>query len=547
MDTNKLETTHNIIQNNANLEQFKSFLDFEELSLERLSMWELLILDKFFKLIKNIFANVDIANKYFLVSKDDNFSQYILKYILCINKLKLFYLDYDSSLQYKEGGYENIIKYIKDTFLTKNFYEYIIVDKDIYSSNFINNTIDILETQYNLTPTQIDKIYLDVNDTNYNKKNYKLGCAVNFYKILDYIYDNIDDNKYKSICTIKDATKNFLKIKKYEVNKQIYYFLAYNSHTLTYNNNDDETKNYIRLNFLLDQINKYPKYFIQAHMDRKKILTTNLDKYTLVPTWNQFKEIILYSRDFYRYLSDNLIDKFIKYSDIYAEKLDKLSKKNKKITNVLVPGDSVSKVVKYIQKLNLCPKCNFIFIPISEITDPDKISDPDDIIYIDEKTKINTLEYIKSFIPSDYSNLIFFDFISSGATLKTFIKALKYKSDAKPNSIYSKSNKKMIEKLEKEAIVFLSEDKDKNKYKYKFEHIFDPVSEMYDMDDFNPLVINCHHRCIPSNPEHKKVDQSEYAKLQYDCDLIVYIIILCKLNPKFFKNMKNLYSYDFLT
>ena len=113
------------------------------------------------------------------------------------------------------------------------------------------------------------------------------------------------------------------------------------------------------------------------------------------------------------------IKNFVSGCNKIAENLNKKSESEKLI--VIAPGDSPSKIVKYIQTQNLCKNCIFISFSLSKIDDI--LSDPT----IDPKLYPKAVDYIKGFLPVN-DNVVIIDFISQGSTMKAISDAYRNKA-----------------------------------------------------------------------------------------------------------------------
>ena len=110
---------------------------------------------------------------------------------------------------------------------------------------------------------------------------------------------------------------------------------------------------------------------------------------------------------------------------------------------ILVPGDSASKIVKYIQIRRLCPGCNFIEFPFSKNnTEAANIGNPNYKKYWNE---------LNSLLPNiDLSNLIIIDFLNTGNSIYNLLE-LTYNKKIERKDISEKNReiyKKIINELE---------------------------------------------------------------------------------------------------
>lgn len=183
---------------------------------------------------------------------------------------------------------------------------------------------------------------------------------------------------------------------------------------------------------------------------------------------------------------------------------------NKKaILNVLCPGDSSSKIIRYFKILGLCEKCNFITFSLSN---PDKYN------------KNKTYEYIKQFIPDDFSSIVILDSIYFGTTIGMILDTMQLMidSDIKLNT---KSNNDMINNIKNELYDELKNNKKTNKM-----YILN-IYEYMDLNLEETLFIAEHDntRCIIGNPEHDNVtNDSNYDTLY--CDYFVYVMVLSSIH-----------------
>lgn len=533
-----------INKNNYYIE-YKKFLEETELYLTNISMWEIIYFYYFDKYFSYIFEKLNETKKkiiYILNEQKDNENE------ILINIMKKYVKN------------SKVIDFTKDSDIYV-FYEIKLdnindennnhTDTDIDIKNYANNNydivyikrfvdiynVDVIIKNYNNLKKNKNVEIIEVNYKNYKSINYNLVNCINFEDIYENIILDIKEgNDKKFVKKIISLTKNNPSFE-YEFIDNLYYV---------------KENNFSYIFDLAKLININQNYFIKLHKERKDYLDKYFEEFKINVNWDEFKKINLYARDYYRYLTTEQIEYFIFNVKRCIKKLNNLSINNKKY--VLAPGDSCSKIVLYIEKLNLCPNCKFMLFPLSNIKIKNK----------------NTIKYIESFIPNDFSNLIIMDYILTGSSLKVLIEALKSKLNKYP----TEKNKLTFEKIEHDVKIILSHDKNdeteknnelnnydnymnlydddeekkfidniKNIKKYTSNYIIDPIVKYDWMDGYNPLSIDSFSRCVPSNPKHIKVKKEEYDKIKYECDMIQYILILNGENEKYFETFSRLYYY----
>lgn len=222
---------------------------------------------------------------------------------------------------------------------------------------------------------------------------------------------------------------------------------------------------------------------------------------------------------------------------------DLINLKNKKGVDklyVICPGDSPYKIIKYFEELSICNFCKFVNFPFSRPHSLFKYIKKEEgdykgrIVIPLPKTKDydpeQTYEYLKKYLPDDYSNLIFMDSIDMGMTILIILDALTKKNESNINSSYYEINKKIVEQMyniilnrkKSDDITFKLESNEYiiNLYKYKgFLHLEDYLfnSER----EFS--------RCVQSFPKHDE----KYLKKKFDsesCKYFIKIMVLTKLH-----------------
>jgi hypothetical protein len=107
----------------------------------------------------------------------------------------------------------------------------------------------------------------------------------------------------------------------------------------------------------------------------------------------------------------NNFNNFNLYIEFLIKKINRIkTKRNIQKLIIVAPGDTPSKIIKFVKKLNLCPECEFISFPASGIKQT----------YDEEKEK-RKYEYIKNFLPDDIESVVLFDYIFSGSGLNSLI------------------------------------------------------------------------------------------------------------------------------
>lgn len=535
--------------------KYKKYLEDSELYLSNISMWEII----YFYYLNNYLSFIikkinETKKKIIYIIAEKQYSDFEV----LINLIKKY--KKNSILVYFEKTYEGITFYkIKKKInsyskskseieldlkkIAKNNYNIIYLKKYGDKYNF-DEIINICKDLQNNTPSKIN----EVNYKNYKNVNYDKINSINFNDIINNIIllirGKMNYEFIKKIVKITD--NNYYSLNRYGVTENFEYV--------------DENK-YETIFDLINLININEDFFIKIHKERKDYLNKYFGEFKINVNWDEFKKINLYARDYYRFLTSEQIYFFIFNVKRCVKKLNNLSKDNKKY--ILVPGDSVSKIVLYIEKLNLCPQCEFIMFPLSSTSK--------------NKNK-NTINYIESFIPNDFSNLIIMDFILSGNSLKVIIEAL----ESKLNKYPTEKNKLTFKKIKHDFKIIFSEYRYKGPYKleennelknelinelnnydnfdsddkilieniikkkkYTSNYIIDPIVKYDDMDGYNPLSIDGFARCVPTNLKHIKVKNEEYEKIKYDCDIIQYILVVNGVNEEYFKTFTKLYYYFF--
>ena len=132
-----------------------------------------------------------------------------------------------------------------------------------------------------------------------------------------------------------------------------------------------------------------------------------------------------------------MLNDFQEGCESIATILNNIASERGKLT-ILVPGDSASKIVKYIQIRGLCPGCNFIEFPFSKDNiAAANIRNPNFNRYWGE---------LNSILPNiDLSNLIIIDFINTGDSILNLLE-LTYKKKIARKEI-SEKNREIYNKI----------------------------------------------------------------------------------------------------
>ena len=202
---------------------------------------------------------------------------------------------------------------------------------------------------------------------------------------------------------------------------------------------------------------------------------------------------------------------FIKACVEIEKKLNKLSL-NVPILNVLCPGDSASKIVKFFQILKKCPKCNFILFSFSR---PDHYN----------KTK--TYEYLQNFIPNDFDSIVILDSVCKGNTINMILDTMELmvKSSNSSNSSNTKSNNIVIHNIRKEL------DHQFKSSKINYKHIlnlYDYANISY-LEDILFVSEQYGIRCVPHNSTHSIGRNNEKHDI-FSCNYFVYVMVLSFLH-----------------
>jgi len=210
---------------------------------------------------------------------------------------------------------------------------------------------------------------------------------------------------------------------------------------------------------------------------------------------------------------DNLFTNFITGCERIAQIINE-----KAIINVIAPGDSPAKIVKYLQRNNLCPNCNFISFSLSEVyyytyetnADPNKL-----------------YNYLAIKLPSDnLDNTVIMDYVARGGAIKGIANTYSIKLD----------NKKFADKLLAE-LVNVIKNLSKNLLKEDGDDIelLDPIHIIdihfyfygYGITHFLISAEDINTRCMPKNEKFEVINEAEFKS--YGCDFFVYMTILHKM------------------
>jgi hypothetical protein len=189
-----------------------------------------------------------------------------------------------------------------------------------------------------------------------------------------------------------------------------------------------------------------------------------------------------------------------------ANYLNKLAQ-TRDILYVLVPGDSGSKISKYIQILNLCPKCRFFDYPLSR----ELFEEKNDIYW-------DNLELL---IPNfNLSDLVIIDYIQTGRNLIKMVEKI-FNERKIRKGIIPETNLPIVKKIIDEIIYckerdFLfdgigpinEDDINKNliiKYNGSIEYVSSPRSGI--PENYKPLVVKILDQELKIITENKNLDE----------------------------------------
>ena len=207
--------------------------------------------------------------------------------------------------------------------------------------------------------------------------------------------------------------------------------------------------------------------------------------------------------------------------------LNKRAGENK--LTVIAPGDSPSKIVKFLEKTKSCPNCVFISFPISGIGGSDGNKT--------EKDNQKIKEYIKTQLPKTLAieNTVFMDFINSGDTLQHIIISCKEKYKISPVII-----KKILYELDfsyhEMSTYFINKEIKLPPYKNK-KYILNCRSFFNGNIYYLMAAENTNTRCLPKyNPIHPSknvtINSSKTGCNKFVANAIIfYKKVLIKTNP----------------
>lgn len=374
-----------------------------------------------------------------------------------------------------------------------------------------------------------------------NYKTYKDKYFPNIENIFRHIIDYImfiETDKNKLLLIEKNNNKNneYIenKLKVLLSHKQIKDIKKYISWSqiknIIINNVNDKNK----IESLMKLLKEFKNIIKKKEISEKLInkykdkLNINIKNNIYKLNKNEILKLIYIAYGMYILINKKNIYIFIENCFLISTKLNMLSK-NKKLY-VICPGDSPTKIVKFLQILNLCPNCIFINFPFSRGQYNEK-----------------TFKYVANFIPDNFDNIIILDLIVSGETISVIYNSLKYKLE-KNNKIKTKEN---LLNLELIGICFSNIILNiYPNFKYK---IMDNLNVIYSsfhlMNEFveHKFIINIadywmdwdsfgiseyyNSRCIMSNPEHIKINEDVINSYDsFGCNFFVYLMILSYKN-----------------
>ena len=376
--------------------------------------------------------------------------------------------------------------------------------------------------------------------------NSEKNINIEINKIVNYVlYIETDKDK------VKEIDKNKIEEEK-EINyilnkiflpddlKYILQYVPFKLITNIINNNPIE----VIKNIIMDEFNlfiedeKKRKISLNIMEKNKKNIISLIQKDNYKLKDSKILELINLAYEMFLLEEKSDIYRFIETCEYIAIKLNSLSEKNK--LYVICPGDSPVKIIRYLEQLNLCPNCKFINFPISRGVVND-----------------NSYNYISSYIPDDFCNIIILDLIDTGYTLTMIYNSLKTKI-INNNKINNDLNKKCLEQI---GICFTNYiiklyPNLKNKINMELNinrGIFPIMEENYcnfnykyilnilDYWGWNRAGIfayaeNFNARCIVQNEKHEILTDDLKNNINtFGCDFFVFLMVLCQKNYIFVK------------
>lgn len=303
-------------------------------------------------------------------------------------------------------------------------------------------------------------------------------------------------------------------------------------------------------------MNKYSLYLEEDKIRENSFDLMEKNKNKIIPLIQNKKydlsedkilELINLAYEMYLVEEKSDIYRFIETCNYIALKLNNLSKNIK--LNVICPGDSPVKIIRYLEKLNLCPNCNFINFSLSR-----------------SMVNENTYNYIGDFIPDNYCNIVILDLIDSGYTLTMIYNAMKDKI-SKNKKLNNEENKLCLQQIgicfSNYIIKIYPNLKNKISDELKINRsIYQIMDEKYCSLNFKFLLNildywgwrksgifawaeNYNARCIVKNEEHIKLNDDFIKNINtFGCDFFIYLMILCKKNYEFVKKQNYNNYYD---
>jgi hypothetical protein len=261
--------------------------------------------------------------------------------------------------------------------------------------------------------------------------------------------------------------------------------------------------------------NKYLKYknrYLQlknqtggSNINESTRIYNNIKKFKKELNTNEIKEIILVALNFFY---KDIIEDLINFIDACNKIANFINLHG--IKYLIAPGDSPSKFIKYIKKMNLCTNCIFITFSISNVG----YQSPD-LNY-----KLNNYIEKKLFKVDDLENTAIIDFISSGKTIDLIIEILETK--------FPKNN--IIENF-KEEINFIK-NIDKRLHNYRCleqnspkKHIIDINYFIYDHLNYSEAEEK-ESRCEPRNDQYDEINNNSIL----GCELFIFCAFIFEKN-----------------
>jgi hypothetical protein len=187
---------------------------------------------------------------------------------------------------------------------------------------------------------------------------------------------------------------------------------------------------------------------------------------------------------------------------------------------VIAPGDSPYKVVKYIQLKKLCPDCNFIIFPISGVLYDE----------FNNNKSIKLFNFLDNYLPKDnLDKIMIIDYIYYGNTINAFIQYY--------NSKRSKIYRPFTSKLQSELDIIISVDPEE-RILIDDTSMPKPIQHIINIGYFfNKITSNLmefgetnNTRCLPKNEEYEMLDISSFDAI--GCLFFIYTAILYTINKR---------------